>query len=123
MGFKEVVALQTILGNLEEGGKLSKAGRDLAKTPITSFFFGSSAETSVQNMTDTALDGFYSRVAKIARGTDERVVAAETKQLIQAFNTLVIDPKLSINTNSTIDQLLTTSLTNAQREAFKTAVK
>ena len=51
------------------------------------------------------------------------MVAAETKQLIQAFNILVNDPKLSININSTISQLLATSLTNAQQKAFKTAVE
>lgn len=42
MNSKDVIALQVITGNLEEDGKLSTAGRKLAKTPITSFFFGSS---------------------------------------------------------------------------------
>lgn len=74
-------------------------------------------------MADTALNEFYSRAVKIAKDNDDdTAAAAQTKQLIQAFNTLVDDPKLFIKNDITISQLLTTKLTAAQQEAFRNGI-
>jgi hypothetical protein len=76
-------ALQVITGKLEKDGKVSSKGRNLVKTPLTAFAFGSSLKRSVEAMEDKFIAGIYDAIEELARNGEDAA------PLIRAINLLV----------------------------------
>ena len=58
-------AFEVITGSLYDGKKVTKDMRNLVKTPLTAFFFGSSVKSAVTSMETAFIEGFYTKLEKL----------------------------------------------------------
>lgn len=101
-------AVQVILKDLlDKHAKITSAGRNVSKTPLTSFMFGSSVSTSINNMAEAFLESYRARIADLASGKEKSITREE---LIQGANYLIVDPELKIDINTPIEELLDSKL-------------
>lgn len=79
-------AFQVLTKALDKDGKVTSAMRNLVKTPLTSFFFGSVMKASVKGMEEKFIEGFYTTIEDLAQGkrTDTTLV-----EFIKATNILI----------------------------------
>ena len=129
----EFDAVQVFTQPLLEDGKTTKHGRNLTKTPLTAFNFGSSLKKSVQGMTDKFIEGFYGTIEDMRNGkrkdTDLPGFLAAVNTLIEKGNkSLGKDAKkaLTLNPKLPIEALMATELSKEQeaalRKAFETII-
>jgi hypothetical protein len=113
-------AFQKITKPLREGADgVSGATRNLMKTPMTSFAFGSQLSKSVANMQNAFIEGIYTTIEDVAQG--KRKDVADLTELIQALNTLiVVGGGKPLNESATAEQLLADNLF-PQRRALEKA--
>ena len=78
--------IEAILDALTKDGKATKAGRNLAKTPLTSFAFGSSVSKSLENMTNAFLETVVEQVQDAYNGKPK---AKPYSQVIEQLNSLL----------------------------------
>ena len=82
-----MLAIQIILKDLINGDNgITSAARSLAKTPMTSFAFASSVDTSFANMQGQFVKAIFERLQDISSGAETKITL---KQLIDAINFLV----------------------------------
>lgn len=84
----------------------------MAKTPLTSFIFGSSIDKSIENMQHTFVQSVIDRIEAVANGTDKRTTRVE---LIRSLNQL-LDSKVSEDTS--IDALMNHEFTAEEKAAL-----
>lgn len=112
----ELGAIYTFTGplyNPEVG--VTKDGRKLAKTPLTSFVFGSSIGKSLQNMQGWFVDQVLDRIERVANGHDTKT-SPET--LIRSLNLLMGS---SLALDLPIESLRNYSFSERERDMLKQA--
>jgi hypothetical protein len=117
---KPMRAVQVILKNLlKPNGDVASAGRALSKTPLTSFFFGSSVDKSIANMRDAFVTAFIDRIEDIANGREK---SPELPTLLAAANFVMQHGRGNepFDTKMSIQQAMAMELTKGQRLALKT---
>ena len=115
---EEFAAFQVLTKTLEKDGKVTGAMRNLTKTPLTSFFFGSSLGSSVKGMENAFIEGYYTAIEDLAQG--KRTDGTTLKRFIEATNVLLVKSKgAPISTTLDVEQLLELSLTKAQEKALR----
>lgn len=90
-------AMQAIIGTLQDADmEVTKEGRDLVKTPLTAFAFGSSLRGSIHAMENKFIESIYKQMEKLAKGDVEASNAkevqanrAKTEAFVAALNTLM----------------------------------
>jgi hypothetical protein len=110
-----LAAIYTITKDMLKDGKVTSAGRNLAKTPLTAFIFGSSIDKSIENMKSSFIQNVFDRIEDVATGRDKETSTAE---LVKALNTLM-GTKLPANT--TIEQLMGKTFTKQEKDALANA--
>lgn len=114
-------AFQMVTGKLTTNGKVNSKGRNLVKTPLTSFNFGSALSKSILNMENKFIEGIYSKLEEISAGKGDVTLP----DFLKALNTLIErgDYKAPrINPKASIDVLMQNELTRyepALRKAFQ----
>lgn len=116
-----IQAVEVVTGNLVEDSKVTSAGRNIIKTPLTAFFFGSALKNSIESMADSFIDSTYAKIAKIKAEPDAVKQAEQTKAMVQALNTLHGRNVLPLDT--TIDTLFNKTLdhNNISEDGIKAA--
>lgn len=104
--------LERFTGPLSKGpnNAPTSAGRKLMKTPLTTMIFGSSGQTSVDNMFSGLLDAIYARISKVATDQDP----AAFKRLTDDLATLGVDMPADL----TLDKLLELEFSSADFAAL-----
>lgn len=124
---EEWAALETITKPLLENGKTTKAGRNLTKTPLTSFGFGSGLGASVRGMQASLFAAIYTTAEGIASGKRDDITIG---QLTHAVNVLLKKGALNLNKKGDVALLdpamdvqtwLTGTFNKAQTEALYSA--
>lgn len=116
---EQLDAFQVLTSNLEEGTKVSSAMRNLVKTPLTSFFFGSAMKASVLGMEDAFIDGYYKALEEMKQGKRKE---GNLESFIAATNTLIQQGDFKaakLSTSLTIEALMELSLTLQQEKALR----
>lgn len=111
-------AVTQLTGNLFEGTKITSAGRNLVKTPLTAMMFGSSTRNAVEGMAEEFVDKYYAKLEDIANGAP----IEQLLPLIQNVNTILRAGgagKYLLNERMTIDQAMDTALSKRQVSAMK----
>lgn len=91
-----VKAVESIMGTLmSEDGRVESAGRNLMKTPLTAFFFGSALNKSIQSMAEKFVEDVYTKIEKIQHSENRN---EETRQIIHAMNIMLGYTALNVNT-------------------------
>lgn len=115
-------AFYVITKPLLKGDKITSAGRNLVKTPLTSFAFGSSIDKSLENMQGAFLQAVVDRIEAVVNGDEKNVTLG---QLIQSINALMvmggIQKDLLIAEDSTIEVLMDWEMKFAHEGALKRA--
>jgi hypothetical protein len=102
------------IGDLtDKEGAILKAGRDVIKTPLISFVFGSSLLKSVDVMADELIEAIYKKFEEVARERKSLV------PLIRQLNILIGDNVQKWEPNLTIEQVFEKFLTDEQIAAIK----
>ena len=113
-----LAAFQVITKDLLSDGKATSAGRGIVKTPLTSFAFGSSTKTSVENMKGAFLQGIADRIQALANSEAKGLTVED---LVTSINTLIRlgggQSTALLPVNTTLEQLMELELTDKQ-EAF-----
>lgn len=121
---EEFSAFQVLTKALDKDGKVTSAMRNLVKTPLTSFFFGSAMKSSVKGMEDKFIESFYTTIEDLAQGSRTDITLVD---FIKATNTLIAKgsskaPKysesLSIEEMLTMKHALTPVQEMALRQSF-----
>lgn len=77
-------AINFFAGELrDKGGKVSKAGRNIIKKPLTAFHFGSSLAAAVDGMAEGFIESIYEKFEELAR--EDRDPAEAIKRLNDMF--------------------------------------
>ena len=117
---EQFAAFQVLTKALDKDGKVTSAMRNLTKTPLTSFFFGSSLGSSVRGMENAFIEGYYTALEDLAQG--KRTDGTTLKSFIEATNVLLAKSKgAPINPVLDIEQMLEMSLTKAQEKALRSS--
>lgn len=105
-------AIYYVTGSLvtDAGTKVTKAGRNIIKTPLTAMLFGSSLTKAVDNMANNFIDAIYEKIEKL---NEEGKPSTE---LITQLNK-ILTTKLS--TKLTTEQLMDVVFTNNTVEELK----
>jgi hypothetical protein len=126
-------AFEVITGKLFEGGKVTKAMRNLVKTPLTAFFFGSSNKSAIASMESAFVAGFYEKIEALKQeeldsGSSDK--DAYTK-FVNATNMLIDLGQVSLNNApaaktpvfeaATLDEAMTMALTRQQETSLRRA--
>ena len=115
---EQFAAFQVLTKALDKDGKVTSAMRNLTKTPLTSFFFGSSLGSSVKGMENAFIDGYYTSLEELAQGTRKDKV--DLKGFIEATNILIAKGNGEpIDTNLGIEAMLKLALTKSQENALR----
>lgn len=121
---EEFSAFQVLTKALDKDGKVTSAMRNLVKTPLTSFFFGSAMKSSVKGMEDKFIENFYTTIEDLAQGSRTDITLVD---FLKATNTLIAKgsskaPKysesLSIEEMLTMKHALTPVQEMALRQSF-----
>ena len=83
-----VEAFQFFTGNFLADGKVTKAGRNAIKKPLTAFNFGSSLFKSALSMQEWFEDSIYESIEKASAGTKEEQ-QKYINDFVEAINTIV----------------------------------
>lgn len=117
---EDLNALQVITGNLltEDGSGVTSAGRNLTKTPLTSFAFGSSVNKSINNMENKFIESIYENIEKISVGNPKAPTRIE---LIQAINQMIRagSGKEFLSENMTIEQMMEANVLTGKEQALR----
>jgi len=105
-------ALWTFTGELgTEDNKVSKAGRDIVKKPITALMFGSSLNKVVEGMSESFLESVYKTIEKVAQGKEDKdKVLASLK---------VVLGRQAWPEKMTVEQMMNTDFTEQQQAQIK----
>lgn len=117
----EMQALFLITKPLMKDGKVTSAGRNLSKTPLTAFVFGSTVSNSVKSMQMAFVDSVVKRIESVANGQASDITAA---QLVDSINRLLVlgDRRIKpLPADVTIEQLIDWKITKQQHAALETA--
>lgn len=79
-----IKAIQMLTGSLMENGKVTKAGRNIIKTPLTAFNFGSSPFKAVDSMADAFIEKALAKIEEAARTND-----GDISSVTEVLNALV----------------------------------
>lgn len=115
-------AIQVVTGKLEKEGKVSSKGRNLVKTPLTAFAFGSALQGSIDAMEDKFIQSIYEKIEELAnpKPGDEAQAEKDTVALIEAINTMTkpygVKPT---DTLVTADKLLNNKLPESVIKALR----
>lgn len=100
---------------VDEEGKVTSAGRKLAKTPLTAFVFGSSIDGSVRSMQEAFVQSVFDRIQAVATGVDKKT---KTADIVASLN-MMMGTKLPANT--TIEQLMQRRFSDKEKKALMSA--
>lgn len=105
-----------------EEGKVTSAGRNMSKTPITAFGFGSALAKAVSGMENKFIDGLYSMIQDMAQNKKE---APEVQEFINAVNTLISQGNYKAPTLPlySVEELLKFEFRKNQEEALRKAFR
>lgn len=115
MASPDMKNLQVVMKDMLKNGKVSSAGRKLAKTPLTSFAFGSSLSKSVENMGNAFVQAVFDRLEEIYTGKDAKTSA---KDLVSALNALTKGSGFHINPTTPIEALVNREFTDQEKQAL-----
>lgn len=116
-------AFQRITKPLLKDGEITSAARNLMKTPMTSFAFGSALEKSVANMEEAFLNGILDAIEGLATGKREDI--ADAADLVRVINSLMENGNgqemlaETMDLNGLLDWKPTYRQLNALRATFK----
>jgi len=112
---------QIITGTLlNSNGKVTSAARNIVKTPLTGFMFGSALKGAVASMRDAFIESIYTGIEDIAQGKRKE----DLPTFLKAVNTLIhsSNPKAPLlRSDMSIQMALKTSLTPIQEQALEKA--
>lgn len=113
-------AMEVITGQLEQDGKASKSGRNLVKTPLTAFGFGSSLPSAIISMENKFIENLYATIEGIAQG---KKGAPTLEAFYDALDALIVygDYKHATLPRVAIDKLLDTQLPESAEAAIRKA--
>lgn len=107
-------ALENITGTLLKGDEVTKDGRKIVKTPLTSFAFGSSVGKSLSNMQAAFVEQIYKQIQALHDGTGK----LSREELVQSINVfLPRDRRLS--KDITVEQLMEGEFDRYEVKAIK----
>lgn len=88
---KTYAAVQMFTGNLkDENGKITKAGRNIMKKPLTATVFGSSVTNAINGMADAFVESVIKEIEKAYVDAIERTSKGLTpQQIVQGINRLL----------------------------------
>ena len=117
-------AIEVVTGKLQDAeGNVAKGGRDLVKTPLTAFAFGSSMGGSIEAMQNKFIEGIYTKIEKMAAKNEDAT------SFINALNTLTISqmggegiPR-NISAKKLLENELDPLVEQALRDAFNEVMK
>lgn len=101
----------------DQHGSVTKAGRNIIKTPLTAMVFGSSVMSAVDSMADNFVKSVYAGIEDVAAGK------ADLKTTLDHINTLLKAGKAQPLPNMPITRLMEQEFTEAQVAALKKAFK
>lgn len=108
---KELSAISVFTKELiDKNEKVTPAGRNLAKTPLTAFIFGSSIDGSVRSMQEAFVQQVIDRIEAVATGQDKKTSRVD---LIRGLNTLL---GTQLSENTPIEALMARPFTKADRQ-------
>jgi hypothetical protein len=117
----QMAAFQNITKELISANEITGAGRNLVKTPLTSFNFGSSLGTSLKGMENKYVKSLLTTIEDIAQGKRKDVTA---ESYVDSLNTLIqmVDPEATLIPKQDINALLKLDLAPYEknlRKAFR----
>ena len=115
-------AIQFMKGEFlnEDTGKVTDAGRNLIKTPLTGMMFGQEVKNGVGSMFNEFVDDTYRKVSGIARSSDTNAQKqADVGVWAGHVNVMIGDKALSIPTDITLDAALELEFTKAQLKMIR----
>ncbi len=113
-------AIFAFTGILHDGKQVTKQGRNIIKTPLTSMVFGSSLTKGVSNMADEFIESIYTAIEdQVRNGSSDE----NRKEIIKNINTLLKAGKYGgdLVGNLSEQQLLKLALDGLKGEAIKNA--
>lgn len=111
-------ALQVITKPLLKEGKTTSAGRNLVKTPLTAFAFGSALAGSIQSMENKFIESIYETIEGMADGSRKDT---NPRDFIKALNHMIHtgNPRAKLIPMMDIDALLELPLDRDQENAIR----
>jgi hypothetical protein len=112
-------AMETITGKLTEGEKVLKGGRNLVKTPLTAFAFGSSLTGSIKAMEHKFIESIYKQIEDLNSSGDSTV------KLVNALNLMIESQEKGTATIEAKDasELMNLKLKEQQEEDLRAAFR
>ena len=116
---EKYAAVESFIGDLMKGDKVTSAGRNLSKDPIRPLVFGSSTFRAIESMAESFVAGLGKKLAKIPDNADAR------RDALVKLNRLLWtkDGKQQLDVNMSRATLMLLVLTPAQRNLIKEAFK
>ena len=111
-------AIYAFTGTLaDKDGSVTKAGRNIIKTPLTAMVFGSSVVSAVDSMADKFVESIYAAIEDVSAGT------ADLKTVRDNINTLLIMGKGPSIPAMSVAQMMEYQFNAAQIKALKKSFK
>lgn len=106
-----LASIQEIMGELESGGNITSAGRNMIKKPLTAIMYGSGLDTAIEGMAVEFIEKIYTRIEKsfdIRDSVEGRKLHQDNLRLLKSFG-------FNVNMEAGIDELMQDPFT-AQEE-------
>lgn len=84
---KQLQSLFAITGELTAGESVTKAGREFSKKPMTTLFYGSGKESTLDGMFDAYIEKIYDHISKISENGESN--GMQLKDLIGHLNVII----------------------------------
>jgi hypothetical protein len=111
-------AIYAFTGTLaDKDGSVTKAGRNIIKTPLTAMVFGSSVVSAVDSMADKFVESIYAAIEDVSAGK------ADLKTVRDNINTLLIMGKGPSIPAMSVAQMMEYQFNDAQIKALKKSFK
>lgn len=115
-------AIQVVTKQLLKDEKITSAGRNLVKTPLTGFAFGSSLGTATGNMAEKFVEGIFEALEGLADGSRKDIRLDDLKGALRALIFHGSYQKMDLDFSPLeLDQMLKGDFNEAQVKAIKTA--
>lgn len=104
-------------GTLAEDGRVTKAGRNIIKTPLTAMVFGSTVGSAVDSMANKFVESIYAGIEDTAKQTPD---AMSREKLIESINRLLAEGRAPmISLKLTAAQLMEMEFSPEQVKGLK----
>jgi hypothetical protein len=125
--FKEKLkAISTLVGDLVDAeGKVTKAGRNYAKSPLMTWNYNAGRASIARNFATEAVDNFYSELAKFKDKYSEVNTQQERAEISKQYKAYLSNMSaiLNVNLKADINHANTFMLTQEQFDKFAVAIQ